>query len=65
MFKFLFLIVLILTLILRNKEQYNEDNVCRGKLTDKEYLQHMIPHHQVAVDISIMLQKVTKSPVML
>lgn len=64
MFKFLFLIVLILTLILKNKEQYNEDNVCRGKLTDKEYLQHMIPHHQVAVDISIMLQKVTKSPVM-
>ena len=24
----------------------------------------MIPHHQVAIDISIMLQKITKSPVM-
>ena len=26
-----------------------------------EYLEHMIPHHQVAVDISIMLQKNKKS----
>jgi len=40
------------------------DNICRGKLSDKGYLEHMIPHHQVAVDISIMLQKKTKSPVM-
>ena len=39
-------------------------DVCRGTLTDREYLEHMIPHHQVAVDISIMLQKITKSPYM-
>ena len=32
-------------------------NICKYNLTDKEYLEHMIPHHQVAVDISIMLQK--------
>ena len=25
---------------------------CRTKLSDKEYLEHMIPHHQVAVDVS-------------
>lgn len=42
----------------------NESNICRGKLTNKEYLQHMIPHHQVAIDISIMLQKISKSPLM-
>jgi uncharacterized protein (DUF305 family) len=35
--------------------------ICTDNLTDIEYLEHMIPHHQVAVDISIMLQKKTKS----
>ena len=35
-------------------------NICKDNLTDKEYLEHMIPHHQVAVDISIMLQKKSK-----
>ena len=39
-------------------------NICRGYLTDIEYLKHMIPHHQVAIDISIKLQNITKSPVM-
>ena len=39
-------------------------DICRGKLTDAEYLKHMIPHHQVAVDISIMHQKKTKLPMM-
>ena len=39
-------------------------DICRGKLTDYEYLKHMIPHHQVAVDISIMHQKKSKLPVM-
>lgn len=29
------------------------DYPCRTKLTDKEYLKHMIPHHQVAVDVSV------------
>lgn len=61
-------LILILILLMLSKysvkENYNEDNVCRGKLTDKQYLDHMIPHHQVAVDISIMLQKITKSPEM-
>ena len=34
-------------------------NICTTNLTDLEYLEHMIPHHQVAVDISIMLQNKT------
>ena len=41
-----------------------EKNICRGYLTDNEYLDHMIPHHQVAVDISNLLQKETKNPKM-
>ena len=36
-------------------------NICQDNLTDIEYLKHMIPHNQVAVDISLMLQKITKS----
>ena len=39
-------------------------DICRGYLTDIEYLEHMIPHHQVAIDISIKLQSITSSPVM-
>tara|TARA_B100000900_G_C20601848_1_gene725977 strand:- start:606 stop:842 length:237 start_codon:yes stop_codon:yes gene_type:complete len=27
-------------------------NPCTDFLTDLEYLQHMIPHHQVAIDMS-------------
>ena len=41
-----------------------KSDICRGYLTDNEYLEHMIPHHQVAVDISILLQKKTKNPEM-
>ena len=39
------------------KNDKNIKDVCRGNLTDLEYLDHMIPHHQVAIDISIKLQK--------
>ena len=30
----------------------NNVNPCTDKLSDLEYLEHMIPHHQVAVDMS-------------
>ena len=40
-------------------------NPCIDKLTDLEYLEHMIPHHQVAIDMSIILQKHTSSDIML
>ena len=32
-------------------------NPCTDKLTDIEYLEHMIPHHQVAIDMSHLLIK--------
>lgn len=59
-----FFILVIILLFLRNKERFNKSDPCKEKLTDQEYLEHMIPHHQVAVDISILLQKKTKNPKM-
>ena len=66
---FVFVIILYFSLNKSNckekyKEKYDQDNICRGKLSDKEYLKHMIPHHQVAVDVSIMHQKISKLPIM-
>ena len=40
-------------------------NPCTDKLTDREYLDHMIPHHQVAIDMSNMLEPNTNSDTML
>jgi hypothetical protein len=39
-------------------------NPCDQYLSDKDYLLHMIPHHQVAVDISIEMQQNSTNPVM-
>ena len=40
-------------------------NPCTDTLTDLEYLEHMIPHHQVAIDMSKLLEKRSQSPQML
>jgi uncharacterized protein (DUF305 family) len=40
-------------------------NPCTDKLTDLEYLKHMIPHHQVAIDMSELLIPKTSNPLML
>ena len=58
------LLFFIATRTLINPHRKNKSNIFRDYLTDKEYLEHMIPHHQVAVDISILLQKKTKNPEM-
>lgn len=36
-------------------------DVCRGYLTDQQYLEHMIPHHQVAIDMSVEQAKHTSN----
>ena len=59
----LVLLVILLCNIMRNRDNFINEP-CSDKLTDKEYLLHMIPHHQVAVDISIELQKISKWPKM-
>ena len=37
-------------------------NPCTDVLTDSEYLEHMIPHHQVAIDMSKLLMPHSKNP---
>tara|TARA_B100001093_G_C26447102_1_gene850715 strand:- start:61 stop:735 length:675 start_codon:yes stop_codon:yes gene_type:complete len=73
---FLVLILILISLFKNNIDRFSnmrhhhhhqqkkEKNICRGFLSDLDYLNHMIPHHQVAVDISLMLQKITNSPIM-
>ena len=43
----------------------SKSNPCTDKLTDIEYLEHMIPHHQVAIDMSELLEPKTNNPIML
>ena len=38
-------------------------NPCTDKLTDIEYLEHMIPHHQVAIDMSNLLIPISNNPI--
>tara|TARA_B110001469_G_scaffold99963_1_gene97122 strand:+ start:517 stop:1101 length:585 start_codon:yes stop_codon:yes gene_type:complete len=45
-------------------EHSTNSNPCTDTLTDIEYLEHMIPHHQVAIDMSNMLIPHTKNPIM-
>ena len=40
-------------------------NPCTDTLTDLEYLEHMIPHHQVAIDMSNLLVPISNNPQML
>jgi uncharacterized protein (DUF305 family) len=65
MYKIIILLIvgLFLFIILKNNKE-NFEEPCSNNLSDLGYLQHMIPHHQVAVDISIMLQKKSKDPIM-
>ena len=43
----------------------SNSNPCTDTLTDLEYLEHMIPHHQVAIDMSNLLVPHTQNPIML
>ena len=43
----------------------NESNPCTDILSDMEYLKHMIPHHQVAIDMSRSLIPLTSSDLLL
>ena len=62
------ILTLLLSLIIISIfESYNENfkDPCKDYLSDNEYLEHMIPHHQVAIDMSKELIKVTKNPIMI
>ena len=48
-----------------NHNVNSKSNPCTDKLTDIEYLEHMIPHHQVAIDMSELLEPNTTNPIIL
>ena len=60
------LIGLIMALVVMSRGESAEKqlDVCTRPLSDLEYLEHMIPHHQVAVDVSEAYQKTSTDPVM-
>ena len=43
----------------------SNSNPCTDTLTDAVFLEHMIPHHQVAIDMSLLLQPNTTSDIIL
>ena len=50
MIKFILLLLILLFICKKslNLEKYynlEKNSICRGYLTDREYLEHMIPHH--------------------
>ena len=60
-----FLIILVLICILsftiyESFENLDINYPCRVFLSDEDFLKHMIPHHQMAIDISIQHIKNTK-----
>jgi uncharacterized protein (DUF305 family) len=54
----IFLVIILLKSLPVYKEEY--ENTCKSELTDREYLEHMIPHHQVVIDMSKVLQQKTE-----
>jgi len=44
-----------------NSKMHQHHNLNNMVVTDRQYINHMIPHHQVAVDMSKILLKHTKS----
>ena len=65
----LFLIVLFLIIYYFYNKYINNfkttKNICSEYLTDNEYLEHMIPHHQVAINMSYRLLKYTNNSYLL
>ena len=60
----LILIILVIVYILFQNDIEKYSNPCTDYLTDDQFLEHMIPHHQVAVDMSDLLTPITKNPIM-
>jgi len=64
------LITLILILLVPYKkyeafDNSNSDYPCRVFLSDIDFLKHMIPHHQIAIDISIQHMQNTKNDIIM
>jgi len=64
MIKILFIIFCII-LIGINLNTHKETTICNKQLTDTQYINHMIPHHEVAVYMSETHLHNTKNPIIL
>ena len=65
---FLIILFLICIIFIDFYEPFNNVSLeypCRVVLSDEEFLKHMIPHHQMAIDISIEHIKNTKSDIIM
>jgi len=40
-------------------------HLCHGYVSDDEFLEHMIPHHQMAIDMAQQVSKYSKNPAIL
>ena len=69
----IYLVIIILIVIIfyefhktqeKTRETFQISEPCSDYLSDQEYLLHMIPHHQVAVDISLLHKKKSDWPEM-
>jgi uncharacterized protein (DUF305 family) len=64
----LFLLCIICIITINFYEPFNNVNSeypCRVYLSDEDFLKHMIPHHQMAIDISIQHIENTKSDIIM
>lgn len=59
---FILVTVLLIYYLILSKEKLK--NPCTDFLSDTEFLEHMIPHHQVAVDMSLLLKPISDDPIM-
>jgi hypothetical protein len=62
---FLILIILVSCQNYQIFENFQSDYPCRTFLSDRDFLKHMIPHHQIAIDISTQHIKNTKNDIIM
>jgi len=62
---FLVLLLLLLLVLYTNYESFEPEYPCRVFLSDSDFLKHMIPHHQIAIDISVRHIKNTKNVIIM
>jgi hypothetical protein len=43
----------------------HKNHLCHGRITDDAFLEHMIPHHQMAIDMAQQLSKYSTNPAIL
>ena len=44
---------------------YIMNHLCHGKVTDDQFLEHMIPHHQMGIDMAQQVSKYSTNPAIL